>query len=101
LMHSRPSIRERARAASREHVLPAYALVALALAYFAVMATGQIALGGPVARRIFGIPVMNISYIGALKSYIYFPILGLFGASPETVLRRKKSSCCRIRSKIR
>jgi Dolichyl-phosphate-mannose-protein mannosyltransferase len=99
-MHSRLSIRQTVGAASREHLLAAYLLVALALAYFAVMATRQIALpglnvdevlgvrpalGGPVARRILGIPVLNISYIGALKSYIYFPIFTLFGASAETI----------------
>jgi hypothetical protein len=99
-MRSHLSIRQTVRAVSREHILPAYALVALALAYFAVMATRQIALpglnvdevlgvrpalGGPVARRFFGIPVMTIPYIGALKSYIYFPIFSLFGASPETI----------------
>src|SRR5438093_13435480 len=71
------------------HVLAAYALVTLALAYFGVMASRHIALpglnfdevpgvrppvGGPVARRIFGIPVLPISYIGAVKSYISFPI---------------------------
>jgi hypothetical protein len=99
-MRSRLGIRHRLRAVSREHILLAYGLVALALAYFAVMATRQIALpglntdevlgvrpalGGPVARRLFGIPLMTISYIGALKSYIYFPILSLFGASPETI----------------
>ena len=82
------------------HVLAAYALVTLALAYFGVMASRNIALpglnvdevlgvrpavGGPVARRIFGIPVLTISYIGALKSYIYFPIFALFGGSPETI----------------
>src|SRR5438034_1595082 len=82
------------------HVLAAYALVTLALAYFGVMASRHIALpglnvdevlgvrpavGGPVARRIFGIPVLTISYIGALKSYIYFPIFALFGGSPETI----------------
>jgi hypothetical protein len=82
------------------HVLAAYALVTLALAYFGVMASRHIALpglnvdevlgvrpavGGPVARRIFGIPVLTISYMGALKSNIYFPIFALFGGSPETI----------------
>ena len=82
------------------NVLAAYALVTLALAYFGVMASRHIALpglnvdevlgvrpavGGPVARSIFGIPVLTISYIGALKSYIYFPIFALFGGSPETI----------------
>jgi hypothetical protein len=99
-MRSHLSIRQTVRADSREHILPAYALVALALAYFAVMATRQIALpglyfdevlqvrpalGGPVARRVFGIPLLNIPYIGALKTYIYFPIFALFGVSPETI----------------
>src|SRR5919108_2481098 len=99
-MRRRLSIPQTVRADSREHILPAYALVALALAYFAVMATRQIvlpglyfdevlqvrpALGGPVARRVFGIPLLTMPYIGALKSYIYFPIFALFGASPETI----------------
>ena len=93
--------RQRAEPQSMQiYVLAAYALVILALSYFGVMASRNIALpglnvdevlgvrpavGGPVAKRIFGIPVLTISYIGALKSYIYFPIFTLFGGSPETI----------------
>ena len=86
------------------HVLAAYALVTLALAYFGVMASRHIALpglnvdevlgvrpavGGPVARRIFSIPVLTISYIGALKSYIYFPTFATrcgSGPAPESAV---------------
>jgi Dolichyl-phosphate-mannose-protein mannosyltransferase len=83
------------------HVLPAYALVVVALAYFAVMASRQIALPGlyydearyvnpaiggvEASMRIFGIPVMVVPYVGALKAYLYFPIFALFGVSAETI----------------
>jgi Dolichyl-phosphate-mannose-protein mannosyltransferase len=83
-----------------QHVRLAYVLVAVALAYFAFMASRQIALpglyydevgyvnpaiGGGVARRILGIPVMVLPYAGALKAYLYFPIFALFGVSAETI----------------
>jgi 4-amino-4-deoxy-L-arabinose transferase-like glycosyltransferase len=37
----------------------------------------------PIGR--YRIPVMLMPYIGALKSYFYFPIFKLFGTSPATV----------------
>ena len=38
-----------------------------------------------VHRRILGVPVMLMPYIGALKSYIYGPIFRLWGTSPATI----------------
>jgi hypothetical protein len=38
-----------------------------------------------VAKRIMGVPIMLMSYIGALKAYVYFPIFSLFGVSPATI----------------
>ena len=48
------------------------------------------ALGGTansnfITQRIFGIPVMIMPYIGALKSAIYYPIFLLFGVSTLTI----------------
>ncbi len=34
-----------------------------------------------IAKQILGVPVMLMTYIGALKSYIYFPIFEIFGIS--------------------
>jgi SGNH domain (fused to AT3 domains)/Dolichyl-phosphate-mannose-protein mannosyltransferase len=86
---------------SREHIRRAYALVAVALGYFAVMAIRQIALpglyydearyvnpaigGAEASMRILGIPVMMVPYVGALKAYLFFPIFALFGVSAETI----------------
>jgi hypothetical protein len=42
-----------------------------------------IELEAPIGR--YRIPVMLMPYIGALKSYFYFPIFKLFGTSPATV----------------
>ncbi len=44
------------------------------------------ALGAPdnddfVSYRIFGVPVMNFPYVGALKSFVYAPIFAIFGVS--------------------
>jgi len=44
---------------------------------------------GGVWRRIFGIPVLTVSYIGALKSYIYFPTFATrcgSGPAPESAV---------------
>src|SRR5689334_8761588 len=79
-------------------------IVTLSLAYFALTAATRIALPGLyydevlfvnaatggvsdsfVGKRILGVPVMLMSYIGALKAYIYAPIFALFGVSPATV----------------
>src|SRR4051794_11167532 len=79
-------------------------IVSVSLAYFALMASFQISLPGLyydevlfvnaatggisdsfIDTRIAGIPVMLMSYIGALKAYIYAPIFALFGVSPATV----------------
>lgn len=47
------------------------------------------ALGGPnslfVHSRILGVPVMLMSYIGALKAYQFAPIFAAFGVSIESV----------------
>jgi hypothetical protein len=48
------------------------------------------ALGGPagtqfISTRIFGVPVMIMPYIGALKSYLYYPVFALFGVSAVTI----------------
>jgi 4-amino-4-deoxy-L-arabinose transferase-like glycosyltransferase len=86
------------------HTRLTYVLVAVALAYFAVMTSRQIALpglyydevlfvnaatggvyNGFVVRRILGVPVMLMPYLGALKAWLYFPIFALFGISPETI----------------
>jgi hypothetical protein len=52
---------------------------------FVNAATGEPTNGLFVAKRILGIPVMLMGYIGALKSYLYFPIFTFFGVSPATV----------------
>lgn len=38
-----------------------------------------------VKLRLAGIPFMLTAYIGALKSYLYFPIFSIFGYSVETI----------------
>jgi len=38
-----------------------------------------------IAYRIFGVPVMTMQYIGALKSLLYTPIFALFGVNPSTI----------------
>jgi hypothetical protein len=38
-----------------------------------------------IAYRILGIPVMLMSYIGALKSFVYAPIFAVCGVSPLTI----------------
>ena len=48
------------------------------------------ALGHPagsqfISTRIFGVPVMIMPYIGALKSYLYHPVFALFGVSAVTI----------------
>ena len=47
------------------------------------------ALGGIgdafVHRRLFGVPVMVMPYIGALKSWLHAPIFALFGVSTATM----------------
>ena len=47
------------------------------------------ALGGLdnsfIHKKIFGIPVMLMPYIGAVKAYIFYPIFYFFGVSPETI----------------
>lgn len=88
------------RVSSRAELRLSYALVAVALGYFAVMACRKIdlpglyydemvyvdpAVGGAVSRRILGFPVMVMPYVGALKAYLYFPIFALFGVSAATV----------------
>ncbi|MEA5600739.1 glycosyltransferase family 39 protein [Nostoc sp. UHCC 0252] len=47
------------------------------------------ALGGLdntfIHKRIWGIPVMLMPYIGALKAYFFYPIFHFLGVSPETI----------------
>ncbi len=47
------------------------------------------ALGGLdnsfIHKRIFGIPVMLMSYIGAVKAWLFYPIFHFLGVSPETI----------------
>ena len=40
---------------------------------------------GFVDFRILNIPVMIMPYIGALKSYLYFPVFKAFVVSPESI----------------
>jgi 4-amino-4-deoxy-L-arabinose transferase-like glycosyltransferase len=47
------------------------------------------ALGGEgdsfVHARLCGVPVMLMSYVGALKAWLYAPVLAAFGVSPATL----------------
>ena len=52
---------------------------------FVNAATGEPTNGMFVQRRILGIPVLVMGYIGALKAYLYYPVFQIFGVSPETV----------------
>ena len=52
---------------------------------FVNAATGEPTNGLFVAKRVLGVPVMLMGYIGALKAYLYYPIFQLFGVSPGTV----------------
>jgi Dolichyl-phosphate-mannose-protein mannosyltransferase len=52
---------------------------------FVNAATGEPTNGLFVAKRILGLPVMLMGYIGALKAYLYYPVFQVFGVSPETV----------------
>ena len=52
---------------------------------FVNAATGEPTNGLFVAKRILGVPVMLMGYIGALKAYLYYPIFQLFGVSPATI----------------
>jgi len=38
-----------------------------------------------IYRRLFGVPVMLMQYIGALKAYLYAPIFALFGVTAATI----------------
>jgi hypothetical protein len=90
-------------ASSINKIVP-YLIVALSLLYFALMAGRQIAIPGLyydevlfvnaatggvsdsfIAKRIGGVPVMLMPYIGALKAYLYFPIFKIFGVSAATI----------------
>jgi hypothetical protein len=52
---------------------------------FVNAATGEPTNGLFVAKRILGVPVMLMGYIGALKAYLYYPVFRVFGVSPATV----------------
>ena len=52
---------------------------------FVNAATGEPTNGIFVAKRLFGVPVMLMTYIGALKAYLYYPVFSLFGVSPATI----------------
>ena len=80
-------------------------ILLLAGAYFAVMAgrwiaspgleydelifvnaaTGEPTNGLFVLRRVLGVPVILMWYIGALKVYLYYPVFQIFAVSPQTV----------------
>jgi hypothetical protein len=38
-----------------------------------------------IHKVILGVPVMIMAYIGALKSFFYYPVFHFFGISPETI----------------
>jgi hypothetical protein len=69
-------------------VLGAWALEFPGLQYDEVLFVNG-ALGGItesfIHRRLFGIPVMLMPYIGALKSYVFAPIFALLEVSVETI----------------
>jgi hypothetical protein len=52
---------------------------------FVNAALGEPAQGLFVAKRLLGVPVMLMGYVGALKAYLYFPIFQAFGVSPATI----------------
>lgn len=52
---------------------------------FVNVATGEPINGLFVAKRILGVPIMLMGYIGALKAYLFYPIFKLFGVSPATI----------------
>ena len=103
VMESPRAQRSGMSAYSINRVVP-YLVVALSLLYFAIMAGRQIAIPGLyydevlfvnaatggvsdsfIAKRIGGVPVMLMPYIGALKAYLYFPIFKIFGVSPASI----------------
>ncbi len=80
------------------------AILVISIIYFAYAASYEIkypglyydetlfvngALGGLdntfIHKRIFGIPVMLMPYIGAVKAYLFYPIFYFLGVSPETI----------------
>ena len=52
---------------------------------FVNAATGEPTNGLFVGRRILGVPVMVMPYMGALKAYLYYPVFQLLGVSPATI----------------
>ena len=52
---------------------------------FVNAATGEPTNGMFVVRRVLGVPVLLMGYIGALKAYLYYPVFQIFGVSPQTV----------------
>jgi hypothetical protein len=52
---------------------------------FVNAATGEPTNGMFVQRRVFGVPVLLMGYVGALKAYLYYPVFQIFGVSPQTV----------------
>lgn len=52
---------------------------------FVNAALGEPAQGLFVAKRLLGVPVMLMGYVGALKAYLYFPIFQALGVSPATI----------------
>jgi 4-amino-4-deoxy-L-arabinose transferase-like glycosyltransferase len=88
---------------TRSHPWPLL-IVGLSLVCFAAAAGHHIALPGLdydellfvnaatggasesfVERRLLGAPVMLMSYIGALKAYLFTPIFAVFGVSPASI----------------
>lgn len=52
---------------------------------FVNAATGEPTNGHFVRKRILGVPVMLMPYMGALKAYLYYPVFKVFGVSPATI----------------
>lgn len=76
--------------------LPSLLFVAITVPYLAVpgiqydeILFGNAALGALddsfVRSDFFGVPVLLMAYIGALKAYLYYPIFSLFGVSPVII----------------
>ena len=52
---------------------------------FVNAATGEPTNGLFVGRRILGVPVNVMPYMGALKAYLYYPVFKVLGVSPAPI----------------
>jgi 4-amino-4-deoxy-L-arabinose transferase-like glycosyltransferase len=52
---------------------------------FVNAATGEPTNGLFVWRRVLGVPIMVMPYMGAVKAYLYYPVFKVFGVSPATI----------------